>query len=134
MLAKFGTNSGGITWCSNFEPNKWNHIQLAKFGTNASDIPFSWRDNQVKESIPWVPCASGNVLKTLVISGAQGTKSPIDLFWTAKKKILDIYILAKMLKIYKNGLHWTSSSTSSLQELLSELIMICTGCQSCTGD
>ena len=24
---------------------KWNHIQLAKFGTNASGILFSWRDN-----------------------------------------------------------------------------------------
>ena len=43
----------------------WNHIQLAKFGTNASGIrwSWSWRDNSSydKESVPWVRCASGNV-------------------------------------------------------------------------
>ena len=40
-------------------------IKLANFGTNASVVLCnSWRDNisQVKESIPLVRCASGNVL------------------------------------------------------------------------
>ena len=39
-------------------------MQLAKFGTNASGILFSLAGEiaQVKESIPWVRCASGNVL------------------------------------------------------------------------
>ena len=35
---------------------------VAKFGPNASGIPFSWRANSIKVSIPWVRCASGNVL------------------------------------------------------------------------
>ena len=62
MLAKFETNSGGITWWSNFQLIQvtWGttYVQWAKFGTNASGILFSWRDN----SIPWVRCASANVL------------------------------------------------------------------------
>ena len=50
MLAKFDPNSGGITWRSKFELIQverfhWNHIQSAKYGTNASGILFSWRDN-----------------------------------------------------------------------------------------
>ena len=42
---------------------KWNHIQLVKFGTNASGILFllAGEITQVKESIPVVRCASGNV-------------------------------------------------------------------------
>ena len=64
MLAKFGTNSGGITWLSNFEliqvePHTigqiWNqcNVQVAFF--LAGEI------TQVIDSIPWVRCASGNV-------------------------------------------------------------------------
>ena len=58
MVAKIGTNSYCITCWPNLEPilvaspgsqilnlYKWNHIQLAKFGTKASGILFSWRDN-----------------------------------------------------------------------------------------
>ena len=43
--------------------------QLVKFGTIASGVLFIKRYSQVKESIPWVSCASGNVFM----------KSPI--FW-----------------------------------------------------
>ena len=38
---------------------------MAKFGTNASDIYSAGEITQVKESIPWVRCASGNVWKPL---------------------------------------------------------------------
>ena len=62
MLAKFGTNSDGITWWSNFELIQVEPHQLAKFGTNASGILFSWRDNSCyRLYTPWVRCASGNV-------------------------------------------------------------------------
>ena len=44
-MVKFGTNSVDITWWSNFELIRVNHIQLAKFGTKESGILFSWRDN-----------------------------------------------------------------------------------------
>ena len=43
MFAKFGTNSGGITWWSTFE------------------LFTSEKIIQVINSIPWVRCASGNV-------------------------------------------------------------------------
>ena len=48
MLAKFGTDSGGITWCSNLE-----QMQVAFYLAGAIA--------QVIDSIPWVRCASGNV-------------------------------------------------------------------------
>ena len=57
-MAKIGTNANCITCWSNLEPMllaqigsqilnyyKWNHIELAKSGTNVSGILFSWRDN-----------------------------------------------------------------------------------------
>ena len=57
-MAKIGTNANCIICWPNLEPilvaspdgqilnkYKWNHLQLAKFGTNASDILCSWRDN-----------------------------------------------------------------------------------------
>ena len=64
MLAKFGTNSGDITWWSNFEliqvephtigqiwnQRKWHSI------LSAGEI------TQVIDSIPWVRCASGNAI------------------------------------------------------------------------
>ena len=49
LVVKFWTNTSGTT-------------QLAKFGTNASGILFSWRDNSSYRL--WVRCASGNVLST----------------------------------------------------------------------
>ena len=64
MLAKFGTNSGDITWWSNFEliqlePNTNLEPMQVEFYL-AGDI------TQVIDSIPWVRCASGNVLPKLV--------------------------------------------------------------------
>ena len=53
MLAKFGTNAGGTTWWSNFELIQVEPMQVAFY--LAGEI------FQVKESIPWVRCASGNV-------------------------------------------------------------------------
>ena len=35
---------------------------MAKFGTNASGATISWRDNSSLDAMPWVRCASGNVL------------------------------------------------------------------------
>ena len=64
MLAKFGTNSGGITWLSNFEliqvePHTigqiWNQCNVQVAFYLAGEI------TQVIDSIPWVRCASGNV-------------------------------------------------------------------------
>ena len=53
MLAKFGTNAGGATWWSNFELIQVETMQVAFY--------FAGEITQVKESIPWVRCASGNV-------------------------------------------------------------------------
>ena len=67
MLAKFGTNSGGIAYV------------VVKFWTNTSGTTYNWPNleimqvafylageiTQVKESIPWVRCASGNVSSNL---------------------------------------------------------------------
>ena len=57
LVSKIRTNANCIAYWSNLEPMlvappvgqilnsyKWNHIQLAKFGTNASGILFSWRE------------------------------------------------------------------------------------------
>ena len=44
-----------------FNSCKWRHL-VAKFGTNASGATISWRDNSSLGAIPWVRCASGNVL------------------------------------------------------------------------
>ena len=49
-MAKFVTDASGATWWPNLEP-----MQMAFF-LLAEEI------TQVKESIPWVRCASGNVL------------------------------------------------------------------------
>ena len=53
MVAKFGTNASGATYnWSNLEP-----MQVAFY--------LAGEKTQVKESIPWVRCASGNVLNFL---------------------------------------------------------------------
>ena len=51
MLAKFGTNSGG---------GQMAKCQMVIFGTNAMQVAFylAGEITQVKESIPWVRCAS----------------------------------------------------------------------------
>ena len=49
-MAKFVTDASGATWWPNLEP-----MQVAFF-LLAEEI------TQVKEAIPWVRCASGNVL------------------------------------------------------------------------
>ena len=51
-MAKFLTDASGATWWLNLEP-----MQVAFF-LLAEEI------TQVKEAIPWVRCASGNVLET----------------------------------------------------------------------
>ena len=48
LVAKFGTNANGTIWWPNLEP-----MQVAFF--LAEEIA------RVKESIPWVRCAAGNV-------------------------------------------------------------------------
>ena len=50
LVAKFVTNASGATWWPNFEP-----MQVAFFLLAEEII-------QVEEAIPWVRCASGNVL------------------------------------------------------------------------
>ena len=50
LVAEFVTDASGATWWPNLEP-----MQVAFF-LLAGDI------TQVKEAIPWVRCASGNVL------------------------------------------------------------------------
>ena len=50
-MAKFVTDASGATWWPNLEP-----MQVAFF-LLAEEI------TQVKEAIPWVRCASGNVLE-----------------------------------------------------------------------
>ena len=45
IALQFWTNTIGVTWWSNFELIQVENIQLARFGTNASDILFNWRDN-----------------------------------------------------------------------------------------
>ena len=81
MLAKFGTNSGGITWWS-------------KFWTNSSETTYNWPNlepmqvalylaveiTQVIDSIPWVRCASGNVFS--IFSGSQCSRT-----WDLKFKV-----------------------------------------------
>ena len=51
-MAKFVTDASGATWWPNLEP-----MQVAFF-LLAGEI------TQVKEAIPWVRCASGNVSLT----------------------------------------------------------------------
>ena len=74
MLAKFGTNSGGITWLSNFEliqvePHTigqiWNQCNVQVAFYLAGEI------TQVIDSIPWVRCASGNVFQVLMIQNDE---------------------------------------------------------------
>ena len=55
-MAKFVTDASGATWWPNLEP-----MQVAFF-LSAEEI------TQVKEAIPWVRCASGNVLWKVVSS------------------------------------------------------------------
>ena len=54
MLAKSGTDSGGITWWSNFELIQVEPMQV--------EFYLAGEITQVIDSIPWVRCASGNVL------------------------------------------------------------------------
>ena len=46
MLAKFGTNSGGFTWCSNFELIQVEPHTIGQIWNQCKcGILFSWRDN-----------------------------------------------------------------------------------------
>ena len=69
-MAKIGTNANCITCWPNLEP-----MLVVKFWTNSSGTTYNWPNlepmqvvfylageiTQVKESISWVRCASGNV-------------------------------------------------------------------------
>ena len=63
MLAKFGTNSGGITWWSNFELIQVEPHTIGQIWNqcNWHSISRAGEITQVIDSIPWVRCASGNV-------------------------------------------------------------------------
>ena len=66
MLAKFGTNSGGITWWSNFQL-----IQVEPHtNLEPTQVAFYLAGEiiQVIDSIPWVRCASGNVCESVSMS------------------------------------------------------------------
>ena len=54
-MAKFVTDASGATWWPNLEP-----MQVAFF-LLAEEI------TQVKEAIPWIRCASGNVFKNISV-------------------------------------------------------------------
>ena len=56
MLAKSGTDSGGITWWSNFELIQVEPMQV--------EFYLVGEITQVIDSIPWVRCASGNVFES----------------------------------------------------------------------
>ena len=57
MLAKVGTDSGGITWWSNFELTyNWLNLEPMQVA-----FYLAGEITQVIDSIPWVRCASGNV-------------------------------------------------------------------------
>ena len=58
-MAEFVTDASGATWWPNLEP-----MQVAFF-LLAEEI------TQVKEAIPWVRCASGNVLNERMYLTAQ---------------------------------------------------------------
>ena len=51
LVAKFGTNASGAIW--------WPNLQLMQVA-----LYLAGEITQVKEPIPWVRCASGNVLDT----------------------------------------------------------------------
>ena len=60
IALQFGTNASGTTWWSNFGGTTYNWpnlepMQVAFVGVGVGEI------TQVKESVPWVRCASGNV-------------------------------------------------------------------------
>ena len=84
---QFATRACGAIWWPNLQlmqvappggqnwDQLWWHHQVVKFWTNTSGTTYNWPNlepmqmalylageiNQIKESIPWVRCASGNV-------------------------------------------------------------------------
>ena len=70
-MAKFATNACGSIWWPNLELMQVAPScgQFCNYNANCATwwsklepmLIFSWRDNQVKEAIPWVRCAFGNV-------------------------------------------------------------------------
>ena len=78
MLAKFGTNAGGPTWWSNFELSGTTY-NWPNFEPMQVTFCLAGEITQVKEPIPWVRCASGNV------SGFQKTckmLNSLSQFWS----------------------------------------------------
>ena len=67
-MSKFVTDASGATWWPNWEP-----MQVAFF-LLAEEIC------QVKEAIPWVRCASGNVYKIKDYSDTWGKRIEITFF------------------------------------------------------
>ena len=119
---------------------KWNHIQLAKFGTNASGILFSWRDNSSYRLLPWVRCASGNVLKMFMKTfDAQNDIEYIFLLWAipaiwnldcTHQDRLAIWHTAKSDEgergkkegFQLEALHWKHGSTATYSAAASQLL------------
>ena len=60
MLAKFGTDSGGITWWSNVELIQVEAHTIGQLEPLQMAFYLSGQITQVEESIPRVRCASGN--------------------------------------------------------------------------
>ena len=66
MLVKFGTNADGANWWSNFEllQVEWNQMKFCQIWNQRKlQVAFylAVEITQVKDSTPWVRCASGNV-------------------------------------------------------------------------
>ena len=93
-MAKFVTDASNATWWPKLEPmlialhvgqiwNQcwWRHL-VVKFGTNTSGTTYNWPTlepmqvtfylageiTQVKASIPWARCASGNVFIVIIMT------------------------------------------------------------------
>ena len=85
-MANFSTHatyvSSAILWPI-FNSCKWRRL-VAKFGTNASGATISWRDNSSLDAIPWVRCASGNVL----VLATAGLKQIAQKLFLAQKQML----------------------------------------------
>ena len=59
LVGKFATYASGTIW--------WTNLQLIQVAPSGGQI-CNWCITQVKEAIPWVRCASGNVYLKLHIS------------------------------------------------------------------
>ena len=62
LVAKIGTNANGITFWPNLEPMiVLSNLELILVEPHTIGFLLAGDITQVKESIPWVRCVSGNV-------------------------------------------------------------------------